>query len=83
MMTWENFSQNFPLLPIVMNAGRYGSLGVHPLYRSSRIQQRPGTGRSEGGCREIGCPDYTVLFSTREFKRVPNVRMQENGGDVS
>ncbi|MDO9323468.1 MAG: AsnC family transcriptional regulator [Methanoregula sp.] len=31
---------------------------------------------------KIGCPDYTVLFSTREFKRVPNVRMRENGGDV-
>lgn len=28
----------------------------------------------------IGCPDYTVLFSTREFKRVPNVRIGENGG---
>jgi len=28
----------------------------------------------------IQCPDYTILFSTREFKRVPNVRMQENGG---
>jgi DNA-binding Lrp family transcriptional regulator len=32
---------------------------------------------------KIGCPDYTVLFSTREFKRVPNVRMRENGGGVS
>ncbi|MCX6699502.1 MAG: AsnC family transcriptional regulator [Methanomicrobiales archaeon] len=28
------------------------------------------------------CPEYAVLFSTREFKRVPNVRMQENGGGV-
>lgn len=28
----------------------------------------------------IGCPEYAVLFSTREFKRVPNVRMRENGG---
>jgi len=28
----------------------------------------------------IGCPEYAVLFSTREFKRVPNVRMGENGG---
>ncbi len=32
---------------------------------------------------KIGCQDYTVLFSTREFKRVPNVRMRENGGGVS
>ncbi|MFA4825792.1 MAG: siroheme decarboxylase subunit beta [Methanoregula sp.] len=31
---------------------------------------------------KTGCPDYTVLFSTREFKRVPNVRMRENGGGV-
>jgi siroheme decarboxylase len=29
---------------------------------------------------KIGCLDYLVLFSTREFKRVPNVRMRENGG---
>jgi DNA-binding Lrp family transcriptional regulator len=29
---------------------------------------------------EVGCPEYQVLFSTREYKRVPNVRMQENGG---
>lgn len=29
---------------------------------------------------KTGCPDYLVLFSTEEFKRVPNVRMQENGG---
>jgi siroheme decarboxylase len=32
---------------------------------------------------KIGCQDYAVLFSTREFKRVPNVRMRENGGSVS
>jgi DNA-binding Lrp family transcriptional regulator len=31
---------------------------------------------------QTGCKDYTVLFSTREFKRVPNVRMRENGGGV-
>ncbi|MEI7856552.1 MAG: Lrp/AsnC family transcriptional regulator [Methanomicrobiales archaeon] len=32
---------------------------------------------------QIGCPDldYLILFSTLEFKRVPNVRMRENGGD--
>jgi DNA-binding Lrp family transcriptional regulator len=28
---------------------------------------------------QVGVADYTVLFSTREFKRVPNVRMRENG----
>ncbi|WAC04865.1 MAG: Lrp/AsnC family transcriptional regulator [Methanoregula sp.] len=26
--------------------------------------------------------DYTILFSTEEFKRVPNVRIRENGGGV-
>ena len=31
---------------------------------------------------QTGCRDYAVLFSTREFKRVPNVRMQKNGGDL-
>lgn len=30
---------------------------------------------------QTGCQDYLVLFSTREFKRVPNVRMRENGVD--
>lgn len=30
----------------------------------------------------VGCTDYTVLFSTREFKRVPNVRIGENGGEA-
>lgn len=29
---------------------------------------------------KIRCPEYAVLFSTQEFKRVPNVRMRENGG---
>lgn len=29
---------------------------------------------------EVGCPEYCVLFSTHEYKRVPNVRMRENGG---
>jgi hypothetical protein len=32
---------------------------------------------------QSGCRDYLVLFSTREFKRVPNVRMRENGGRIS
>jgi siroheme decarboxylase len=29
----------------------------------------------------IGIVDYAVLFSTEEFKRVPNVRIGENGGE--
>jgi DNA-binding Lrp family transcriptional regulator len=32
---------------------------------------------------QAGSPDYLVLFSTREFKRVPNVRMLENGSCLS
>jgi siroheme decarboxylase len=28
---------------------------------------------------QSGCREYLILFSTREFKRVPNVRMRENG----
>jgi hypothetical protein len=27
----------------------------------------------------IGVHDYVVLFSTEEFKRVPNVRIRKNG----
>jgi hypothetical protein len=27
----------------------------------------------------IGVQDYVVLFSTEEFKRVPNVRIRKNG----
>lgn len=30
--------------------------------------------------RNTGCPEFRVLFSTREYKRVPNVRINENGG---
>lgn len=28
----------------------------------------------------VGVNEYVVLFSTKEFKRVPNVRIRENGG---
>jgi siroheme decarboxylase len=31
----------------------------------------------------IGVGDYAVLFSTEEFKRVPNVRISENGSDLT
>ncbi|HVP93615.1 MAG TPA: siroheme decarboxylase subunit beta [Methanoregulaceae archaeon] len=30
----------------------------------------------------IGVHDYVVLFSTEEFKRVPNVRVRENGSHI-
>jgi DNA-binding Lrp family transcriptional regulator len=28
---------------------------------------------------KTGCPEYLVLFSTREYKRVPHVRIRRNG----
>jgi len=31
----------------------------------------------------IGVHDYVVLFSTEEFKRVPNVRIRENGSTIA
>ena len=31
----------------------------------------------------IGVHDYVVLFSTEEFKRVPNVRIRENGSTMA
>jgi siroheme decarboxylase len=31
---------------------------------------------------QIGIKEYIVLFSTVEFKRVPNVRIRENGSDL-
>jgi siroheme decarboxylase len=30
----------------------------------------------------VGIHDYVVLFSTEEYKRVPNVRIRENGGNT-
>jgi DNA-binding Lrp family transcriptional regulator len=51
---------------------------VHHGYSKDRVRDEV-----KAVAEKIGCPDYTVLFSTREFKRVPNVRLQENGGDVS
>ncbi len=32
---------------------------------------------------ETGIGEYLVLFSTKEFKRVPNVRIGENGGGLA
>lgn len=32
---------------------------------------------------QTGVFDYAVLFSTEEFKRVPNVRINETGGDLT
>ena len=31
----------------------------------------------------VGVHDYVVLFSTEEFKRVPNVRIRENGSNFA
>lgn len=32
--------------------------------------------------RAAACSEYVVLFSTEEYKRVPNVRINENGGEL-
>ena len=53
----------------------YSHYTVHHGYSRETVE-----GEVENIARTIGCPDYAVLFSTREFKRVPNVRMGENGG---
>jgi len=31
---------------------------------------------------QAGLSRYLVLFSTEEFKRVPNIRIKENGGGI-
>ncbi|NMC35272.1 MAG: Lrp/AsnC family transcriptional regulator [Veillonellaceae bacterium] len=51
---------------------------VHHGYSNDQVREEV-----KAIAEKIGCPDYAVLFSTREFKRVPNVRMRENGGGVS
>ncbi|MDO8872100.1 MAG: Lrp/AsnC family transcriptional regulator [Methanoregula sp.] len=53
----------------------YTHYTVHHGYSRDRVQNEV-----RAIAEQIGCPDYLVLFSTREFKRVPNVRMRENGG---
>ena len=55
----------------------YTHYTVHHGYSRDQVQDEVRT-----IAEQIGCPDYAVLFSTREFKRVPNVRMRENGGGV-
>ena len=56
----------------------YTHYTVHHGYSREMVQNEVRT-----IAEQIDCPDsdYLILFSTREFKRVPNVRMQENGGD--
>ena len=55
----------------------YTHYTVHHGYSKDRVLEEV-----KAVAEKIGCPEYAVLFSTREFKRVPNVRMQENGGSV-
>jgi siroheme decarboxylase len=56
----------------------YTHYTVHHGYSREQVQEDV-----KAIAEKIGCPEYAVLFSTREFKRVPNVRMRENGGGVS
>lgn len=53
----------------------YTHYTVHHAYRADTVQEEV-----RAMAEQTGCYDYAVLFSTREFKRVPNVRMRENGG---
>jgi len=55
----------------------YTHYTVHHGYSKDQVMEEV-----RGISDTIGCPEYAVLFSTREFKRVPNVRMGENGGGV-
>jgi DNA-binding Lrp family transcriptional regulator len=55
----------------------YTNYTVHHGYSRDQVESEIRT-----IAEKIGCPEYVVLFSTREFKRVPNVRMRENGGGV-
>jgi DNA-binding Lrp family transcriptional regulator len=50
---------------------------VHHGYSRERVLDEV-----RGAAEQSGCPDYLVLFSTREFKRVPNVRMQKDAGNL-
>ncbi len=52
----------------------YTHYTVHHGYSKEQVLDEIRTVAEQSGCR-----DYLVLFSTREFKRVPNVRMHEGG----
>jgi len=56
----------------------YTHYTVHHGYSTDTVQEEV-----RAIAEKTGCQNYAVLFSTREFKRVPNVRMGENGGGVS
>jgi len=53
----------------------YTHYTVHHGYSRGEV-----TSEVERIAQEIGCVDFRILFSTREYKRVPNVRINENGG---
>ena len=66
-----------------MNAERYQDGGITPIIPCTTVTSRDEVlGQVRAIAEQVGCTDYTVLFSTREFKRVPNVRIGENGGGV-
>jgi DNA-binding Lrp family transcriptional regulator len=53
----------------------YTHFTVHHGYSREQVH-----GEVQKIAQAIGCTEYAVLFSTREFKRVPNEQMRENGG---
>ena len=67
-----------------MNAGRFqagGSILIIPCATGNSQDQVLEEVRVVA--EQSGVADYLVLFSTREFKRVPNVRMRESGGEMT
>ena len=56
----------------------YAIYTVHHGYSRDAVLAEIGT-----LAHHIGVHDYVVLFSTEEFKRVPNVRIRENGSTIA
>jgi DNA-binding Lrp family transcriptional regulator len=55
----------------------YTHYTVHHGYSRDQVREEV-----RGVAEKIGGAEYAVLFSTREFKRVRDIRMRENGGGV-
>ena len=60
-----------------------GQMGLHCLYCTPWVSRDAVLAEIRTLADHIGVHDYIVLFSTEEFKRVPNVRIRENGGNMA
>ena len=80
----EGFGEQLAAVPEVTHC--YERRPVPGRWEYTHYTVHHGTSREEVLARvravaeKTGSPAYIVLFSTREFKRVPNVRIGENGG---